>query len=216
MSNRHNNVQIIYNNLLNITHLQKTIHNPSLDSNILTCLEAMNHLTLEELGIGKAIPLQSFNDPVCMEICHVSQFTLAVFILPAGSRLPIHDHPQMCVLCKLVTGSLTYRSFTAESSLEDSKEETLYECTEVIKSAKDSSWYLTPTRGNFHELIAHENCVLFDVLLPPYQEPDRPCSYFQAHPTAEHSDKWRLEKLEEEPYDLLPYGIPYLGDRLIL
>jgi hypothetical protein len=212
--NNSNNVQLIYNHLSKITHLQKSIQNPHLDSNIQSCLESMNNLTLDELGIGKSVLLQSFSEPVCMEICNVSKFTLAVFILPAGSRLPIHDHPQMCVLCKLVTGTLSYRSFTAELSSKDPKEEILYDCTEVIKSENDPSWYLTPTRGNFHELTAHENCVLFDALLPPYQEPERPCSYYQANPTAH--DKWRLEKLEEEPYDLLPYGIPYLGDRLIL
>jgi plant cysteine oxidase len=209
------NVQLIYNNLTKISNLQKSIKNPHLDPNIQSCLKLMNNLTLYELGIGKSVSLQGFHEPVCMEICSVPKFSLAVFILPAGSRLPVHDHPQMSVLCKLVSGSLSYRSFTAELS---SKEETLYDCTEVVKTNADSSWYLTPNRGNFHELTAHENCVLFDALLPPYREPERPCSYYHATQSTGQNGKWRLDKLEEDmiPYDLLPYGIPYLGDRIIL
>lgn len=202
------NIQHIYNNLNNISNLQFSIQNPIQCRNIQNGMKYMNSLTLNELGIGKDLPLEIFKEPVCMEICNTPRFTLAVFILPQGCKLPIHDHPHMCVLCKLVTGRLNYRSFTPETNSRD------YICHELIKTQDDPAWFLTPENGNFHELTAQENCVLFDALLPPYHEPERCCSYYDAN----HVDgvKWRLQRLEEEPSDLLPYGVPYLGDRPIL
>lgn len=200
-----NNIQQIFNHLNKITNLQNSIQNPLQCSNILNSMKYMNSLGLTELGIGKDVPLHVFKEPVCMEICNTPKFSLAVFIVPEGCKLPIHDHPQMCVLCKLVTGSLFYRSFTLESNSTGE-----YLCNEVIKTQDDPTWVLTPENGNFHELIAQENCVLFDALLPPYQEPERCCSYYDAQPVEE--GRWKLVKLEEEPDDL-PYRFPYLGDR---
>ena len=115
--------------------------------------------------------LDQFHVPVCMEICSVPNFCFAVFILPAGFRLPLHDHPSMSVLCKLVAGNMTYISYTRSES------EALFECTQTIKTPDDPTWFLTPTLGNYHEFIAHEDCVLLDAIVPPYHEPERSCNY---------------------------------------
>jgi hypothetical protein len=197
-------IQQIYKNLNQITNLQYSIHNPHLCPQIQSCLPLINSITLKELGLGRQSPKHYFEDTVCMEICTNSNFSLAVFILPAGHRLPIHDHPQMTVFCKLITGTLSYRSFTPESGL--------YHCTQMIKTENDPAWYLTPKEGNFHELEAEDHCVLFDVLLPPYKEPERCCSYYDAKQM--ECGRWQLDKMKEEPENLLPYGVPYLGERL--
>jgi hypothetical protein len=198
------NIQQIYKNLNQIPNIQYSIENPHLCPQIQSCLPLINSITLGELGLGRQSPRHYFDEPVCMEICSRSNFSLAVFILPAGHRLPIHDHPQMTVLCKLITGTLLYRSFTPNNGL--------YDCTQMIKTENDPSWYLTPKEGNFHELAAEDHCVLFDVLLPPYKEPERCCSYYDAKQMV--CGRWQLKKMKEDPYDLLPYGVPYLGERV--
>ena len=41
-------------------------------------------------------------------------FTLAVFALPKGGKLPLHDHPNMTVLCRPLSGKFIAQSGVGE------------------------------------------------------------------------------------------------------
>lgn len=49
-----------------------------------------------------------------------ADFELCIFLFPAGTRLPLHDHPGMTVLTKVLYGTLSMRSFDWEQPLEPS------------------------------------------------------------------------------------------------
>lgn len=132
-------------------------------------------------------------------------FHIAAFLLPAGVSLPIHDHPHMTViracllyfnvrylknlycfiqvLSKLVSGSLEVLSFTAigpTQATEDEAEEGIQvkqDRHEVVDPSRPA-WLLSPEHGNLHRFTALSPCVIFDLLLPPYREPQRPCNYY--------------------------------------
>lgn len=124
-----------------------------------------------------------------------------------GKSIPLHDHPHMTVLSKLVSGSLAARAFSLDKL--DSKSNTHSLTLDARKTDKDSAWFLTPSINNIHEFHAENTCVIFDILLPPYDEGEgRPCNYYSA---VSQGEVWRLLPAEE-PKEL-PYGVRYPGFR---
>jgi len=113
-----------------------------------------------------------------MTVAHTANFDIAIFLIPKGQRLPVHDHPNMSVISKVIEGALRVRSFSAVSSVDEGMGTVrLEEC--CTKQSTDEAWLLSPTVGNFHEFTAESACVVFDVLLPPYEYPHRPCNYYE-------------------------------------
>jgi hypothetical protein len=82
---------------------------------------------------------------------------------------------------------------------------------------EDSSWLLSPTIGNLHQFSTIDTCVIVDILLPPYKEPERPCNYYRVNPLEGVSNEinklYNLDKLSEieEKAIKLPYLVRYKG-----
>ena len=175
---------------------------------------------------------------VCTDSFHVS-----VFILPRGKGLPLHDHPGMTVLSKLISGQLNVRSFSPVSN--GGGELTAFSSKPLpkvhakltqssIRTTKDDAWLLTPYEDNIHEfsvsIEATGPAVVFDVLLPPYHEPERPCNYYRAVHDANKVGNsmntkdttmtgevgWSLERAPDPADATLPYSIRYHGYTPIL
>jgi hypothetical protein len=74
---------------------------------------------------------------------------------------------------------------------------------------------LTPSRGNIHELTAETPCLIFDVLLPPYDwGVARPCRYYNVTSKYSSMEPHLGEKvaLDEVPEPAgLPARVPYAG-----
>jgi hypothetical protein len=85
-------------------------------------------------------------------------------------------------------------------------------------SSEEGAWFLTPSKGNIHKFEARSrSCVIFDILLPPYREPDRPCRYYSLRDRGGGEEQVWLRQLsaEEERIKLgrgvLPLEIRYRG-----
>jgi hypothetical protein len=168
----------------------------------------MNRVTLSEVGLD-AYPLTRIEDSLCMSIYESDKFDISLFIVPAGLAMPYHDHPNMTVLSKLLSGSALCTSFTpllpTESAVMESSESELRALTEkpffmrevASKTPESDAWYLTPSRGNIHAIHALpastsnniqaggvEPVIMLDILLPPYNSLTRPCRYYtpSSHP----------------------------------
>jgi hypothetical protein len=77
--------------------------------------------------------------------------------------------------------------------------------------------HLTPTKDNFHEFSAKSHCIVFDILMPPYdEEQERACAYYKAI----RCDDARLqgqacyELQPTPPRDDVPFLVPYIGWRV--
>ena len=211
MSTRPNTIQAIYNIMKNID--VRNVANPYSHAGVKACLEEMNKLTLEDVGLHPQ-QLKSAKDSMCMTVCSTPTFNMAVFLIGPGKRLPLHDHPNMIVLSRLLHGTCHASSFTPKEPNtllrnNANADSILYNRELVTKTPEDASWCLSPQINNFHELRSEGVAVLFDVLMPPYDEDEqRPCNYYTPEAVGE---AWRLIEAPE-PMKELPYSVEYRGD----
>ena len=172
-----NSIQNVYDLLRAAKDKILSISDPSSNHDFADCLEAMNQITMDDVGLHERV-VRNLPCSVCMTIHSSELFDLAVFIIPAGGNIPLHDHPNMTVLSKLLYGRLSAKSFTVSERRNDC----LIASPPFTSSysAQDRPWLLTPFRGNIHEFVAETACVVFDVLMPPYCDPERSCTYYNA------------------------------------
>lgn len=214
--------RLVDNDLSSRTHLE-------------SCLEIMNRLTLQHIGLSTHGVESVTGHSRCMQIISTPAFDMTVFVLPANAIIPLHDHPNMFVLSKVLHGELQVTSFNRCSHDHENQQLSSFPAVRTLKCCKfadDDAWMLTPTDGNIHEFRTTMPTAVFEVITPPYSWPERPCSYYSAEPWAQPqranneadnnscgenvSDTMKgapylLTCLEEEPTELLPVVVPYRG-----
>ncbi|KAK9501937.1 hypothetical protein O3M35_012567 [Rhynocoris fuscipes] len=139
-----------------------------------------------------------------------------MFILRRGSQLPLHDHPLMHGICKVVHGKVRMRNFSLIgdplSSLKDGTVKVTREGDRVV-AYNDPAVVLSPTKGNIHEISAVDGPAAFvDILAPPYSSlivgyGPRPCHYF-LELDCEGESAQKLIKINDHPgywTDIAPY-----------
>ena len=94
-----------------------------------------------------------------------------VFPLPRGAVLPLHDHPAMTVVSKVLHGRMRVESFEwadREASLAR------------VLGARDVDETTEPLviTGTLHRIAALTDCAFIDVFSPYYDEA-RPCRYYR-------------------------------------
>lgn len=86
---------------------------------------------------------------------------------------------------------------------------------ENTKTERDKAWLLSADTNNVHDFQAASPTAVFDILLPPYEEPRRPCTYFQVTPSGSPINVGDQVKLQviAEPTEQLPYAVRYNGKK---
>ena len=206
-----NSIQRIYDSLSSITLLEESLHSPNDCPFIKDCLNAMDELTLSELGLDLDY-VRNVKDSVCMNIVNSNEFDMSVFIIPKGRQLPLHDHPSMVVLSKVIVGELNVRCFSPDNLNRRGRTSAgkASLISSSMRTSNNAAWMLTPVLGNVHELKADETTIVFDVLMPPYLEPERPCNFYRS---VKDENGWALENISPPPNRLLPSVVPYNGLR---
>jgi hypothetical protein len=182
-SSNSNSIQYIYDNLISINDWTQAVNSPLSCKNIDECLQLMNTVSLQDLGLH-TVNLELVPRSFCMHIVDNDKFHISIFIIPKKCKLPLHDHPNMSVLSKVIKGNLKMRSFNIEKDRIMKSGKMLFPANitnDVTKTTKDKSWFLSPSINNIHEFEAiHETAVVFDVLMPPYSEENgRPCNFYE-------------------------------------
>lgn len=105
---------------------------------------------------------------------------MAVFVLPPGSAIPLHDHADMFVISRVLWGRLEVREYDLLTKRWSTDEGLVALRGETSFTEEGETRALTPTKGNLHSFHASDWTAVFDVLVPPYDPQDgRDCRYYE-------------------------------------
>ena len=160
-------------------------------------------------------------------------FTIGIFIVRNSSRIPLHDHPEMYGMVKVLMGSVAIKSFTPLpleghqyvipkeilSKIGTSQTPLLvpakYDGTRVVTSDTNEVAILDPSTNNLHEIEALNGTAAFvDILAPPYNQMNRDCRYYAmlgtVHDKHHKMDiSWLIET--DNPAEFWTDSLPYQG-----
>lgn len=159
-----------------------------------------------------------------------------IFILPPGASIPLHDHPEMSVISRVLYGNLHVKSCDivplkdAVALIDQHFPSTgaptpaaLPRIARMYTNQVIAAPYTTellPDRGNLHEFVAGDaiGCAIFDILTPPY-EPDegRDCTYYRFVGPAKQDEASGEELVVLEEFDPVNFEVhtePYKGPAL--
>lgn len=168
-----------------------------ISTNIKKLKSVVDKLKPEDLGFdNKFTNLETWKTPnkapcTYIEVFQNNVITMGIFILKPGFKMPLHDHPQMYGLLKVISGVVNIRSYTEyplkEANSIDFALKAKLEAARLAQGfsqrrkffAKISSsqtcrsdseaCFLTPTISNYHEIEALTMpAAFFDILAPPY------------------------------------------------
>ena len=174
------------------------------------------------------------------------RYSIGIFVFPPGSRIPLHDHPGMVVLSRVLYGNFRVESLDLvdapknerskdtvaqpahppsifQASLQNLKSVMSF-YSEVADEVKDGSLFarpnaqplgvdgdilsapnvtcLYPHEGNFHSFVAGpEGAAVLDVLLPPYDDGERDCTFYESH-------RFETGPSEHDVFKLVPIPAP--------
>ena len=168
---------------------------PDPRSDIAALLEALKP---EDFDLGARLPLSS-REPIRQEEIFSSDgFSVGLFLIATGQKLPLHDHPRMTVWLKVLRGTLRVRSYDWVEK--EPRGGWVQLTSDLHVDPETEPQILRADHGNLHEIRAVEDAAFLD-LFSPYYSPDRPCSYYRPRPGATTNDGQRLW-LDKVPEDL--------------
>lgn len=164
----------------------------------------MGKITSEDVNLNSKL-LEPVHDTVedrhapvtYIEVLDDPSVTIGIFVLKKGARLPLHDHPLMYGILKVIHGAVHVQSYSIISDAgQKAKNDTLSSTPEVLPndinlteetlfsqvsllaqkesafvlSSTDNACTLSPLAGNIHEIRSVDGPAAFlDVLSPPYE-----------------------------------------------
>ncbi|CAL8258993.1 unnamed protein product [Lota lota] len=131
-----------------------------------------------------------------MHICETDEFSMGVFLLKRGASIPLHDHPGMHGMLKVMYGKTRITCFdlldksplsgasTGEPQSGSLRRSVLRSTGEYTEHS--GPCVLAPHRDNLHRIDAVDGPTAFlDILAPPYDPDDgRDCHYYKVVPEA--------------------------------
>ncbi|KAG7387564.1 hypothetical protein PHYPSEUDO_013958 [Phytophthora pseudosyringae] len=146
--------------------------------------------------------------PRCVHYEHVYEdetFSIGIFILPPGVSIPLHDHPSMSVISRVLYGSLHVKSYdlVKDGAAPSGRKQMAHLRVDEVLTAPHTT-ELLPDFGNLHELVGGNDigCAFLDIITPPYDANEgRDCTYFRVVSSSDSQDNNGEKLVMLEPYD---------------
>lgn len=182
----------------------------------------LDTLTAEDVNLDPALlEDNTWNDPqkapmTYIELYQDTHVNIGMFVLKPGSTLPLHDHPKMHGLLKVIAGEIKIANYSIRSS---NGEEIIAERHEdIVADATSEACILKPRDHNLHEIYSIEGAAAFlDVLAPPYdvlvpEYGPRKCSYYAVEEEWQ-PDLFRLREIKAPSWFWSDHDL-YTGPKL--
>eukprot|EP00252_Welwitschia_mirabilis_P024513 TRINITY_DN7304_c0_g1_i1.p1 TRINITY_DN7304_c0_g1~~TRINITY_DN7304_c0_g1_i1.p1 ORF type:complete len:256 (-),score=43.24 TRINITY_DN7304_c0_g1_i1:326-1093(-) len=125
-----------------------------------------------------------------LHIYECDRFSIGIFCLPTSACIPLHDHPGMTVLSKMLYGSMHVKAYdwvgvpNSQTGSNLSQPRLAKLAVDAVITPRTETSVLFPTTGgNIHCFTAVSSCAVLDVLAPPYSENEgRHCTYYRDYP----------------------------------
>lgn len=115
----------------------------------------------------------------CMEIYQCPEFSVGIFLLKPQKAMPLHDHPGMHGVMKVLFGSMMVTSYSKPNPQTRPPFKCKFVGQTVLTPSSDPCCVF-PEESNIHEIQANSEPVAFlDILAPPYDpQKGRDCTYY--------------------------------------
>ena len=139
------------------------------------------------------------NAPVFyMKLYEDNIISVGIFIIKSHHRIPLHDHPHMFGLIKVLDGHGHLNSYNV--LFEKNPNELI--CTKHASTSINSqseTAVLYPNKSNIHEIYAinNDHCAFLDILSPPYSN-ENDCTCYIAIPSSSSSSQSTTDINENE------------------
>ncbi|KAJ8941552.1 hypothetical protein NQ318_011509 [Aromia moschata] len=214
-------------------------------SNLGLLMSLLDKLTAEDVNFHpqfrtERLWTQPGKAPVtCIDIYEDHNVTMGISIIKPGGQLPLHNHPEMHGLIKVIAGKvkITSYSLNTEKTLEVDRRSfrgdfappahythkrilTAELCSSEIVDVNSKTCLLEPNNKNLHEIHSVDGPAAFlDILAPPYGSlipgnGPRLCSYYSV--LSQVSPKiFKLQEIKS-PSWYWTDAFPYTGPQLVL
>jgi PCO_ADO len=133
-------------------------------------------------GMPRGVPYTS------APILEGAELGLSLFLVPKDNVLPLHDHPEMHVLTRVLAGRLEVTCYDRGPRLGDVL---LGRPHHGTWAPHEGALIAGPRVRNVHRLRALEDTAFLDLFLPPYAPPLRRCTYYdEGEPVLREGERW--------------------------
>ncbi|KAL3159690.1 hypothetical protein ABBQ38_010096 [Trebouxia sp. C0009 RCD-2024] len=134
--------------------------------------------------------------------------SIGIFCLPRNAIIPLHNHPNMVVLSRVLYGQLHVRSYdwastqhTSHNGSQQGLSMAKLVLDEVVAPTNAPAVIFPSTGGNIHQFTAVTDCAVLDILAPPYSpQGGRDCTYYKAN---NDDQQGHVHLVESDPYPAL-------------
>ncbi|XP_042505041.1 plant cysteine oxidase 3-like isoform X2 [Macadamia integrifolia] len=143
-----------------------------------------------------------------LELHENESFTMCIFRMPKSTVMPLHDHPGMTVLSKLLYGSLNVKAYDwVEPACIQNSRGPGYRPVKLaklvvdhVRNASSGTSVLYPkSGGNIHCFSAVTTCAAFDILTPSYREAaGSTCTFYLEYPYSSFHGASIIDGKEED------------------
>ena len=133
-------------------------------------LALLDPLRLDEEALAELLAAPSKDVWSSAEVFDADDVHATLFGLRAGAVIPLHDHPGMTVVCKVLRGRMRIRSLLPENN------GTALDRGSIELTPEDRP---TVLHDELHAIEAITDCAFLDLFSPWYDDHARPCTYWR-------------------------------------
>jgi predicted metal-dependent enzyme (double-stranded beta helix superfamily) len=159
-----------------VTEAEAAARNGWSDQAVKSLTEAARELRCDTEEVARLLALPVADHGFREEVFTTDPaFHASVFALAEGETIPLHDHPALNVISKVLCGRMRVQTY----EWIDTASRRARDCGEVVLGPDDDALVLRNSPGTLHSVTALEPTAFLDLFAPYYDDAARPCTYYK-------------------------------------